>query len=354
MTGPHSHEAAATRTPRPPQATSAKQQHGRAFQLTLVSANVRGLRTNIGDLSHNFVLRHKADIVAVSETWLNSQVEPTYGRIAGYTHWVRRDREGRAGGGVAACFKNGLQTQELSVDIPHQMEALFFRIVLGDNGGLLLCALYRSPRQGRSSLDFLTEELDNLLQRHECRRVIIVGDLNFHLERQAYENLVTVQGLVNHVKFPTHERGGLLDPVLSDLPQANVRCQQLDKVGSSDHHVVLTQVQLTVAREAAFPRSIWLWEQADWPALRQALGNTHWEALLANDVESKVCALTTQLLALQSQFVPHRTYLAKASDPPGLAIVVTLQLRPNMRRGRGTSDTPLTRTSSCTVLPVRG
>lgn len=87
---------------------------------------MRGLRSNIADLSHNFVLRQKADIVAVSETWMSDTVEPSFGKIKGYTKWVRKDRIGRAGGGVAVCFKNGLQTQELSVDLPQQMEALFF------------------------------------------------------------------------------------------------------------------------------------------------------------------------------------------------------------------------------------
>ena len=291
------------------------QHHSQAPQLTVVSANVRGLRTNISDLSHNFVLRYKADIVAVTETWLCSAVEPTFGRIPGYTNWVRNDRAGRTGGGVAACFRNGLQTQELPINLPHLMEALFFRIVLRDNSGLLLCVLYRPPRQGRFALDFLAEELDDLLRRHQCKSVLILGDLNFHLEKQAFENLIAVQGLVNFVTFPTHEGGGLLDPVLSDLPEANVTCQQLDKVGSSDHHAVLTHVQLNAAREEAVPRTIWLWEEADWPSLRQALSTTDWEALLVEDVEKKVSVLTSKLLDLQNQFVPYRTYLTKATDP---------------------------------------
>ena len=277
---------------------------------------MRGLRTNVGELSHNCVLRHKADIVAVSETWLNSEVESTYGRIPGYTHWVRKDRVGRTGGGVAACFKSDLQTQEVTPDLPHLMEALFFRIVLQDNSGLLLCILYRPPRQGRSSFDFLAEELDNLLRRYGCKNVLIVGDLNFHLEQQTYENLTTVHGLVNHVTFPTHERGGLLDPVLSDLPEANIRCQQLEKVGSSDHHAVLTHINLSAAREDAVPRTIWVWDKADWPSLRQALHTTDWESLLSGDVEEKTRLLTSTLLTLQSQFVPHRSYLTKATDPP--------------------------------------
>ena len=225
-----------------------------------MSANVRGLRSNLGDLTHNFVLRHQVDIVAVSETWLNGEVESSYGKIPGYSQWTRKDREDRAGGGVATCFKDGLQVQDIHVEAPH-LEAQFFRVVLEDNTGLLLCVMYRPPKQGRSQLDFLTEELDTLLSRHKCRHAMIVGDLNPHLEKEAFENLLLVHGLQNHVTFPTHERGGLLDPVLTDLPDTTIACQQLGTVGSSDHHAVLTQVTLTLAREKAVPRTVWLWQR---------------------------------------------------------------------------------------------
>ena len=253
--------------------------------------------------------------MAVTETWLTKEVEPTFGKIPGYSNWVRRDRENRAGGGVAACFKDGLQTQELEVAVPHQMEALFFRVALTDNSGLLLCVLYRPPRQGRAPLDFLTAELDTLLARHQCSRVMVVGDLNSHLEREAYEDLLSVQGLANHVNFPTHERGGLLDPVLSDLPETSIHCQQLGPVGSSDHYAVLARVELHTTREDAAPRTIWLWRRADWLSMRHALENTDWDAILVGEVEAQACALTTKLLTLQKQHVPSRVYLSRPGDP---------------------------------------
>ena len=36
--------------------------------LTVLSANVPGLRTNICDLTHNFILRHRTNITVVTET----------------------------------------------------------------------------------------------------------------------------------------------------------------------------------------------------------------------------------------------------------------------------------------------
>ena len=147
-----SHGRAGTNTPR---LAAAPQRNGRpSHRLIVVSANVKGLRTNIGDLSHNFVIRHHADVVAVTETWLTGEVEPTFEKIPGYSQCVRKDRENRAGGGVAACFKDSLQSQELDVVLPHQMEALFFRVVLTDNSGLLLCVMYHPPQTRTVSSGF--------------------------------------------------------------------------------------------------------------------------------------------------------------------------------------------------------
>ncbi|MPC35275.1 hypothetical protein E2C01_028695 [Portunus trituberculatus] len=110
-------------------------------QLKAVSSNVRGLRTNFADLYHNCAQRHNADIVVVTKTGLNSEVDPTYGRMLGFTHWARKDSQERAGGGVAVCFWEGMQAQQLDTDMPPLMEVMYFRVMLADRSGLLLCAL---------------------------------------------------------------------------------------------------------------------------------------------------------------------------------------------------------------------
>ncbi|XP_063845411.1 uncharacterized protein LOC135091588 [Scylla paramamosain] len=285
-------------------------------QFKVISANVRGLRTNIGDLTHNCVLRHGADAVVVMETWLNGDVEPSFGKIGGYTHWARRDRQDRAGGGVAVCFREGVQAQQLDVDTPPQLEVMFFRVVLSNHSALLLCAMYRPPRQGPDSLLYLKEALDVLLVTHRCQHFLLVGDLYHHLEHDAYENLLTVQGLKDHVTFPTHERGGTLDPVISDLEEDTLSCHQLGLVGSSDHHAVLTQVDMGVARDEATTRTVWLWDRADWGSLRRDLRRTDWPSILQGGAEVQARAFTSRLLALQEQHVPHREFVARPTDQP--------------------------------------
>ncbi|KAG0711837.1 hypothetical protein GWK47_019760 [Chionoecetes opilio] len=241
--------------------------------LKILSANVRGLRTNIGDLTHNCVLRHSADVVVVTETWLNNEVETTFGKIRGYTQWTRRDRPERAGGGVAVCFKEGVQAQHLDVALPPHMEVMFFRVVLADRSAILLCAMYHPPRQGPASLQYLTGAQDDLMLEHRCRHVLVVGDLNHQLEQHAYESLLTVQGLTDHV-------------------------------------------DVGVARDEATSRTVWLWDKADWASLRRDLSHTAWGTLLRDGADNMSHALTSRLLALQRLHVPHRDYTTKPTDQP--------------------------------------
>lgn len=63
----------------------------------------------------------------------------------------------------------------------------------------------RTLRQGPSTLNFLVEILNVLLTCHCCSHVLIIGNVNYLLEKAAYENLLTVQGVSILVTFPTHE-----------------------------------------------------------------------------------------------------------------------------------------------------
>ena len=69
----------------------------------------------MGDLIYSFVLKHSTDIAVATETCLNNEIEYTFIKI----REVRRDRPGRAGEGLAVCFRENIQTQYLQVYCKH-------------------------------------------------------------------------------------------------------------------------------------------------------------------------------------------------------------------------------------------
>ena len=283
--------------------------------LRILSANIRGFRTNVGELTHAVLTNH-ADIVVAVETFLNDSCATTCDRIPGYSHWERQDRASGQGGGVAVCHRDGLQLQQLTIPAPEGMEVMFYRLLLQDETAVLLCALYRPQWQGGGPLAFLTDQLDALMDSHRCQNTVIVGDLNHNLVNRAFTELTVVHGLTNHVNFATHIHGASLDPVLTDLPGDSVHCLQLDRVGSSDHHAVLCELQINPACEEGRHRTIWLWDQADWRAINRILSRTNWDAVLAGTVDQNFAALTSTILTAQAQHVPHKTYRTEPRDQP--------------------------------------
>ena len=284
--------------------------------LSIISANVRGLQTNIGDLIHSFVIPHRPDVVAAVETFLNESIPSNFGQIQGYTRWHRRDRARGTFGGVAVCFNTNLSAQHLEVALPNHLEMMFFKIWTQLHGPTLFCVCYRPQWHGGEPLEFLQTHLDTLLQRHSCTHAIIVGDLNQNLVRRVFDELLTVHGLTNHVTFATHNSGSSLDPVISDLPEGVVTCRPLGAVGSSDHLAVLTTIHVAALRDVTTMRTNWLWNRANWNDFQEALCQTPWHTILTGDVDNQVENFTRTILSLQETYVPNHTYKVKPRDQP--------------------------------------
>ncbi|XP_063881678.1 uncharacterized protein LOC135111930 [Scylla paramamosain] len=113
---------------------------------------------------------------------------------------------------------------------------------------------------------------------NKCENEIIIGDLHQNTVREAFNTLMVVHDLHNHVTFPTHRSGSSLDPVVTDLPSDTIQCSSLDFVGTSDHVAVLTRISFKRPREECHTRTLWRWEKDRW--------------------------------------VPHSTHQAKGSDQP--------------------------------------
>ena len=113
--------------------TGSRRQRGHCNkELCIVSANVRDFHTNVGKLTHKFVLPNKADLVFVSETFLDSNVPANYASIRGYSAWVRKDRSTQ-GGGVAVYYNSSLGLVRLDTTIPAGLEMVMIKI-FGDGG----------------------------------------------------------------------------------------------------------------------------------------------------------------------------------------------------------------------------
>ena len=144
---------------------------------------------------------------------------------------------------------------------------------------------------------------------------------------------------------PTHERGGTLDPVISNYQEDSLQCHQLGLLGSSDE--VLTKIDVDLDHHEATTRTIWLWNKADLASVRHDLSYTQWVTLLQGRAERGALAPT-------SHFSPSRdaTYHTGISPPDRrsshrLATVAVLLLRQSTLPGSATKGIQLGATRTC-------
>ncbi|KAK3866919.1 hypothetical protein Pcinc_015337 [Petrolisthes cinctipes] len=183
----------------------------RKDNLTIISANVRGLQTNIGDLNHSYIIPHNPDIIATVETFLNPTIPNNFGKIKGYSAWHRRDRVHNTFGGIAVCFRDGLAVIALDINMEEHLELSFFKLWTRNMDTILLCVCYRPQWQGSDPINYIYGNLDSLLLQHSCKHFIMLGDLNQHLVERSFQELLTDYGLTNYVDIPTHISSSSLD-----------------------------------------------------------------------------------------------------------------------------------------------
>ena len=283
--------------------------------MKILSGNIRGFRTNIGELTHNYVLKSHADIVFVSETFLDDQVPHNFATIPGYSPWHRNDRNDR-GGGVALCYRAGTRLQILQEGVPDNLELILFRYFDATGDATLAFGCYRPPWQGTELTNFIRDNLDRLILKYKAKQVIIIGDLNPRSIQSNFDNFLTIHNLTNHVDFPTHVSGSSLDPVISDLCPSMIKCSPMGFVGTSDHTAILAEITFKKPRPEKFKRCLWKWETADWIGMNAYFRSMNWENALRGDAENKISALTTILHEAQSQFVPCIEYEQTTKDQP--------------------------------------
>ena len=205
-----------------------------------------------------------ADIVFVSETWLNNDIDNGLISINSYSSY-RSDRALRKGGGVAVWVNNALRSYTLPpvVTAPSSVETIFLKIICKGLSLICIC-VYIPPGLVKSEHDliskFLIFESDRLLSLHPDSKLIFAGDLNdistdFLQEQLCLENTVTV---------PT--RGGaILDQIWID-PELRRFYPNSAMVGSplanSDHACVLLlpSSSLTMTSASCLTRSTLVWD----------------------------------------------------------------------------------------------
>ena len=303
-----------------------------SHQLNIYYQNVRSLKNKLTVLRSEAPALRKYDVISLTETWLNSDVETAELELglAGYTVF-RRDRRGRIGGGVAVAVKTNLLPRRRD-DLESDCECLVVQIGVLPARNCLVVTMYRPP-----------DDPASLTQFYQCAQAVTAtglpatfcGDFNLRylrweaaaetgiiqhsftrncdrrLSLEFVDNL-ELHGLQQLVSEPTGESGTFLDLVLANIPGSATVC---DSVFSSDHCALSVTVRVRITRRLLPTRSRALnYKRADWDGLRATLGLCPWYMLDQMEVNDAVDFFYDLLETAVSDHVPAVT-LSKKHPP---------------------------------------
>ena len=125
-----------------------------------IQVNIRGLRSNIGELS-NLCHELQPSIIVIVETFLDAFVEDGADRIdiPGYTLSCRRDRlsktqGGQSGGGIAVYCLEGVAIFHDCTFNPVDLELMWLSVTLRTQK-VLIAAVYRPPSVNCDVISYL-------------------------------------------------------------------------------------------------------------------------------------------------------------------------------------------------------
>ena len=143
----------------------------------MLHINLRGYVSHIAEVTA--LLRgmvNKPFLVTLNETFLTKSIENV--QLEGYQVLVRRDREGKWGGGVLVFVLDEYAPRVTLVENSEAAERIW-AMVHSDRGPYLICCWYRPPSPGNVE-SIKSFEVEYHKHKDGAAGVFVLGDLNVH------------------------------------------------------------------------------------------------------------------------------------------------------------------------------
>ena len=230
--------------------------------LKVMYTNIDGLLSGLLEL-RDYLIEKKPDVVCITETKLREEIKISF-KEQGYNVW-RRDRKGKAGGGVLIIVRDDIYIEEVQhgEDLA-EIISITIRTKWRERRRILLT--YVPPRTNTWGLDKHKEmqkevltSLDNILRKD--KKILLLGDFNCKnidwKEMEICENagqwgedllqMAMVNTLDQWVNEYTRLRGEeeptMLDLVFTKKPETRPVITHLSPMGKSDHVVLEIEME---------------------------------------------------------------------------------------------------------------
>ena len=268
--------------------------------LKFISHNARDLRSKYINL-HNLILEENPDVVAITETFLDTDISSAEFAPEGY-QCFRKDRDishykpgtyvDKNRGGVLLLVRSELNpTLHRASEV--EAELIWVNITLHARAEWLVGVCYR-PEVDQ---EFMIEKIKRSIDAIDNQNVILLGDFNFrNINWQSNECSSSLEqgfidciddNLLSQIVDQPTRGANILDLAFVGDASAVHSYEIVDPLGNSDHMGVFVNMKCVIPRVARAQRKVYLYSQGDYDKMNENIKNTNWDDLL-NDKDINV------------------------------------------------------------------
>ena len=214
---------------------------------------------------------------------------------------ISRPRLIKRGGGLAVIIKNDLHSKQQACVSFSTFEVLLVQVTSSAKS-FAIATIYRPPGSLGNFLVDLSDFLSTLVAKYND--FILVGDFNIHVDiasddsSKKLRDLLQNFGLRQHVKFPTHNGGHILDLVISRTDTELVKDVSVVE-GISDHHGILADLNVKTQKRSVVKKTFHQFKKLDMIKFQQDILNSE----LCTNPSFEVNALAEQYHQVVSNLV---------------------------------------------------
>ena len=290
---------------------------------------------------------HKFDLIAISETMLNSTIGNDVISIDGFSREIYRADHPSDNkiGGVCLYFREGLPIKRRK-DLELLQEMIVAEITISRKK-VLFSTIYRSPSQNSEQFEHFIDRLHrslNVMQRERPHLIILTGDLNCRSsqwwaqdveepEGMALEELIETNNLHQLIDEPTNIRGeamSCIDLIITDQPnlflQSGVH-SSLDQ--NCQHQIIYGKINISLPPPPPYKRTVWEYGKANVAKIKADLNAVDWKTLFTGLGSEDMADIFTNITySILSENIPNKVIKCNDKDPPW----ITSELKTAIKR----------------------
>lgn len=296
----------------------------------------------------------ESDIIALTETWLDSTIPDQMLSIGGFLPPIRKDRNRHGGGVLIYCADHlpVIPRPDLSTEA---QESIWVEIKYKQNKSVMIGVFYRPPNQSAADRDSFLLHLSQTISivfEENPKSIVVMGDFNdrcvhwddshstSELGTKLYD-LITDNGLTQLIKSPTHlDNTGrpqhLLDLIITDSPELILDSHILAPIDKCHHCPTICKLAITLPKDRPYKRTVWDFKNIDIDALNEALSAAPWGTAyeVYDDIDDIEHYWTSLFLDTAKQYIPTRIITIRPYSKPWITKSLRLLIKRKNRLWR--------------------